>query len=267
MSLLRECRELLKRHGVKPLKRLGQNFLVSKRALETIVNALDPEPGETVYEIGAGLGTLTSEVARKGAIVFAVEVDPRLTSLLRKRFKGNPLVDVVLGDALQLPVPHVSKIVSNVPYSISSKLLMKLLREPLYSFALLTLQREFALRLVAQPGSRDYGRLTVAAQLYADIQVVGSLSRRAFYPQPEVDSLIVKLRPRKENLEFFTEVEHLTASLFSQRRKKLMKVLKHVGLDPGFFSPILDLDKRVYELTPAEVLEMVKIIREVHTLR
>jgi 16S rRNA (adenine1518-N6/adenine1519-N6)-dimethyltransferase len=260
-SLLRQCKELLKKYGVKPRKRLGQSFLISRKALDLIVGALDPQPGELLYEIGAGLGTVTAEVAARSARVLAVEIDGGLIAALKDRFAGSALVDVVHGDALELPVPRVDKVVSNVPYSISSKLLLKLLREQNYSMAILTLQREFALRLVAKPGSSDYGRLSVSAQLFADIEIVGSVSRKAFYPQPEVDSLVVRLRPRSEHLSLFGDVERLTAALFSQRRRKLAKVAKNVGIDPRLLEGLVDLEKRVYELTPFEVLEIARTLR------
>lgn len=251
----------MKEYGVKPRKRLGQNFLVSRKALELIVSSLELRPGELVYEVGAGLGTLTAEVAARGAYVLAVEVDAKLAEALRERFRANALVDVVHGDALRLPVPRVDKVVSNVPYSISSKLVLKLLREQNYRVAVLTLQREFALRLVAKPGSNNYGRLSVVAQLYADMEIVGSVSKRAFYPQPEVDSLVVRLRPRGEHLKLFSQIESLTAALFSQRRKKLAKVAKSAGLDLRLLKGIVNPEKRVYELTPFEVLEIARTLR------
>jgi len=259
-GVLEETRRLLKAYGIRPKRRLGQHFLVSRAALELIVGALEPRPGEVVYEIGAGLGALTGAVAERGAHVVAVEIDGRLVRALRERLGGSPLVDVVHGDALRLPVPRVSKVVSNVPYSISSPLLVKLLREQSYRLAVLTLQREFALRLVARPGSQDYGRISVVAQLYAEVEIVGSVGRRAFYPEPEVDSLVVRLRPRRDHLEYFERVEALTALLFSQRRKRLGKVLRGAGLDPAAVEGVVDLGKRVYELTPCEVLELAKAV-------
>lgn len=251
-------RETLSRFNVKPRKKLGQHFLVSKRALESIAEAVDPRQGEVVYEIGAGLGALTAALAERGAYVVAIEVDGRLVEALRSSFRGCPLVEVLHGDALSLPLPRASRVVGNVPYSISSKLIVKLLREQEYELAVLTLQREFALRLVAKTGTSDYGRLSVIAQLYASIEIAGSVSRKAFYPEPEVDSLIVKLKPRREYIHLFPRVEELTAPLFSQRRRKLSKVLKKLGLNPADFAGIVDLEKRVYELTPGEILRMTE---------
>lgn len=240
---------------------------MSRGALEVIVSALSPEPGDCVYEIGAGLGTLAREVARRGAEVLTVEVDGKLVRALRDGFRGDPLVSVVHGDALSLPLPRARKVVSNVPYSISSLLLLKLLREPSYELAVLTLQREFALRLVAKPGTADYGRLSVIAQLYAEVEVVGSVSRRAFYPQPEVDSLVVRLRPRAEAREHFGDVERVSAIVFSQRRRKLDKVLRRAGLLTSEVSEVVNIGKRVYELTPREVLALAIALRGAERLR
>ncbi len=258
--MIGECRELLRRYGIRPRRRLGQNFIVSRGAVEAILRALDPRPGETVYEVGAGLGTLTEAVAGRGAYVVAVEIDRRLVRALRDRFRGHPLVDVVHSDALALPLPRVDKVVSNVPYSISSKLVIKLLREQSYSLAVLTLQREFALRLLAEPGSGNYGRLSAITQLFAEVEPVGSISRRAFYPRPEVDSLIVRLRPRGGPLQLFGRIEALTSILFSKRRKKLSRALREAGLDPSLAEGLVDAEKRVYELTPAEVLRLAEAL-------
>ncbi len=252
----------MRRYGIRPRRRLSQNFIVSEGALRLIVDALGPGPGDRVYEIGAGLGTLTLELARRGAAVIAVEVDRRLVEVLRDRFRGDSLVDVVCSDALSTPVPRVDGVVSNVPYAISSRLLLKLLREPSYRVAVLTLQREFALRLVARPGTAQYGRISVITQLYSEVEVVGSVSRRAFYPQPEVDSLVIRLRPRMENREFFRDVEKLTAILFSQRRRKLAKVVRGAGLYSPALEGVVDLEKRVYKLTPREVLSLAIALRE-----
>lgn len=259
--MLGECRELLKRYDIKPRKRLGQHFLVSRRALEAIVDSLNPQPGEMVYEIGAGLGTLTAAIAKRGAHVIAVEIDGRLVSALKDRFKGDPLVDIVHGDALRLTLRRVSKVVGNIPYTISSKLLVKLLREQCYDLAVLTLQREFALRLVAKPGTRNYSRISVIVQLYATVEVIGSISSRAFYPEPEVDSLIVRLKSRREHTELFTSVEALTALLFSQKRKKLSKAVRRIGIEPALLAGVADPGKRVYELTPLEILKLAEAAR------
>jgi len=259
-SLLAETKELLRRYGVRPRRRLGQNFIVSRGALRMIIDALGLGSDETVVEIGAGLGTLTLELASRAGKVVAIEIDRRLIKVLEDRLGSRENVELVCGDVLSMKLPHADKVVSNVPYSISSKLLVKLLREPVYKLAVLTFQKEFALRLVAPVGSGNYGRISVIAQLYADMEIVGSISRRAFYPQPEVDSLVVRLKPRVEHREFFEKVERLTSILFSQRRRKLLKVLRKAGLSYGDVRHVVDLSKRVYELSPNEILAIAKML-------
>lgn len=235
---------------------------MSREAVEALLRAADLRPGHVVYEIGAGLGTLTKALADRGAEVIAVEVDHRLIKLLNSRFKGSSTISIVHADALSFPVPRVERVAGNVPYTISSRLIVKLLREPAYELASLTLQREFALRLVARPRTPDYGRISVITQLYAEVEIAGSISRKAFYPKPEVDSLIVNMRPRRRNMDLFSSVEKLTALLFSQRRKKLSKVLRNAHLDPSLFQGIVDLEKRVFELEPQELLAIAEALRE-----
>ncbi len=235
---------------------------MSREAVEALLRAANLQPGHVVYEIGAGLGTLTKAFTEMGAEVVAVEVDHRLIKLLKSRFKGSSAVSIVHADALSFPVPRVERVAGNVPYTISSRLIVKLLREPAYELASLTLQREFALRLVARPRTPDYGRISVITQLYAEVEIVGSISRKAFYPEPEVDSLIVNVRPRKGDMNLFSTVEKLTALLFSQRRKKLSKVLKKAHLDTSLLQGIVDLEKRVFELEPLELLAMARALKE-----
>lgn len=230
--------------------------------METLLKAAELQPGYVVYEIGAGLGTLTKALTDREVEVMAIEVDHRLIKLLNNRFKGSSTISIIHADALRLPVPRVERVISNVPYSISSQLIVKLLREPAYELASLTLQREFALRLVARPRTSDYGRISVITQLYAEVDIAGSISRRAFYPEPEVDSLIVNVKPKKKDMDLFNTVEKLTALVFSQRRRKLSKVLRNVHLDPSLFQGIVDLEKRVFELEPLELFTMARMLKE-----
>ncbi|MEM1508566.1 MAG: 16S rRNA (adenine(1518)-N(6)/adenine(1519)-N(6))-dimethyltransferase RsmA [Thermofilaceae archaeon] len=252
---------------MRPKKRLGQNFIVSRGAVETLLKAAKLQPGYVVYEIGAGLGTLTQALADKGTEVMAIEVDYRLIKLLNNRFKGSSKISIIHADALRFPIPRVERVISNVPYNISSQLIVKLLREPAYELASLTLQREFALRLIARPRASDYGRISVITQLYSEMEIAGSVSRKAFYPEPEVDSLIVNMKPRKRNVDLFNTVEKLTALVFSQRKRKLSKVLRNMSLDPNLFQGIVDLDKRVFELEPLELLAMAKVLKEAWEIR
>jgi len=252
-GMLSETRRLLSEYGIRPSRRLGQNFLVSRRAIGDILRAVNPEPSDTILEVGAGLGTLTLELARVSGRVIAVEIDRRLVKVLRSRLGGRTNVEIVEGDILGMPIPGCDKVVGSIPYYISSSLLVKLLREPVYSYAVLTFQREFAERLVAQPGSRNYGRLSVLAQLFSRIEILGVVDRRAFYPVPKVDSMLVKLAPSGP-LDHMEKVERVTRVLFSQRRRLLKKALRRLPVDTSKLGGEVDLGKRVYELTPGEIL-------------
>ena len=248
MDLLAQTLRLLREHGIRPSRRLGQSFLVDGALADRMVGYLDPRPADTVLEIGAGLGALTERLAGRCSRVIAVEVDGRLAAILRERFSGTN-VEVVEGDILEMELPRVDKVISNVPYPISSELVLKLLREPRYGVAVLTFQREFAARLVARPGTGDYGRITVITSLYAEVELLEVVGRRSFYPVPKVDSAVVGLRPRPlVGYDLFGRVERITALMFSMRRKRAAKVLRRLGMaTPPWLG-----DRRVYELGPED---------------
>lgn len=261
MSLLRETRRLLRLHGISPRRRLGQNFVVSSALLERLVAHASLRSGDVVLEVGAGLGFLTRLLAERCRRVIAVEVDHRLAGALRGQVRGLPNVDLVEGDILTAPVPGFDKLVSTPPYSISSPLLFWLL-ERRFDCAVLTFQSEFAARLAAPVGGGDYGRLTVAAYYLAEVELLDRVSREAFYPPPEVDSTIVRLRPREppfpvEDREAFFE---LVRVLFSQRNRKVRKavlpLLRSRGMARGDAAGLADSlpfrDRRVRELAPED---------------
>jgi len=251
LDLLRETRRLLRLHGISPRKRLGQNFVVSSALLERLVAHASLRSGDVVLEVGAGLGFLTRLLAERCRRVIAVEVDHRLAGALRGQVRGLPNVDLVEGDILTAPVPGFDKLVSTPPYSISSPLLFWLL-ERRFDCAVLTFQSEFAARLAAPVGGGDYGRLTVAAYYLAEVELLDRVSREAFYPPPEVDSTIVRLRPREP--PFPVEV------LFSQRNRKVRKavlpLLRSRGMARGDAAGLADSlpfrDRRVRELAPED---------------
>lgn len=260
--------KILKKYGIRPRKSLGQSFLVSYRYARLIVNALELTESDFIYEIGAGLGALTVLVAQEGIPVVAVEIDLALGRALMDLIKHYANVYVVIADALTLEVPwQITKVLSNVPYSISSPLLTRLLRAPKYELAVLTLQKEFAERLFARPGTKKYGRLTILASLTCTVEKVGLIPRWAFYPEPDVDSLIIRIRPKpRVDPHVIPRVEMLTRRIFPYRRKVLSKALKIAGLtlDPSVKTEISDiLRKRVFELTPSDVVRLAASLYDV----
>ncbi len=228
-------RRLLTAFGIRPRKRWGQHFLVSQRALDAILAAAAMSRTDSVLDIGAGVGTLTAALAERAGWVIAVERDPALLPALRETVGPYPNVQVVEGDILAVDLAGLlnrsgpKKVVANLPYNLASPLIIAFLERPLgISRLVLTIQREVAERLVAGPGTRDYGALSVAVQYRARASVVGRIPPGAFYPAPQVDSAIVLLDVRDhpavavdDEAAFFTTVR----ASFAHRRKTLRNTL------------------------------------------
>jgi 16S rRNA (adenine1518-N6/adenine1519-N6)-dimethyltransferase len=239
---------LLRRHGLRPKKRLGQNFLVDRNTLEKIAGAAELIPTDAVLEIGPGLGALTRALAERARRVVAVEVDADLLPVLQETLAGLGNVQVVHADFLQLPLADFLaerfgesplKVVANIPYYITSPILERLLETPSsIERILLLVQKEVADRLTAQPGSPEYGSLTLFARYHAEVEIVGRVSRHVFLPPPNVDSAILRLRIRAEPPVRAARPEQLfdvIHAAFQQRRKTLLNALAGFGA--------LDVDK------------------------
>ncbi|KYH37915.1 MAG: dimethyladenosine transferase [Candidatus Hecatellales archaeon B24] len=263
-----KVKRLLRRAGVRPRRKLGQSFMVDESLLIRLVDYGEVSSADRVLEIGAGLGFLTEVLARRAGVVLAVEAAPKLYRLLEARFSRRGNVRLYLGDFLKLKLEgSYDKVISNPPYSIASPLLFRIFESP-FKLAVLTLQKEFAERLNAEPGGKNYGRLTVAAYYWAEVEILEEASPEAFYPPPEVSSMVVRLKPRRqppfklENYRFFSETVKL---LFSQRRRKLSKALQTlVKLKPEIglkkpFTGVPYLNRRVFTLTPEEFAELANM--------
>ena len=233
---------LLKRHNLHPRKRFGQNFLVDGNTLAKIVAAGELAPGGCALEIGAGLGVLTSALAdavsETGRVV-TVEVDTDLGLALAETVGGKPQVSVVTADAMALDWPlfldtHFGSaaqpsVVANIPYNITSPLLTTLLdQHGRFARIVLLVQKEVAARLAAKAGTPDYGSLSVFVQYHANVETIGIVSRRVFFPPPDVDSAIVRLTPHDKPPVDVPSEAHLFAIIraaFGQRRKALLNAL------------------------------------------
>jgi len=261
MSMLKRTRRLLHTYNFFPKKRLGQNFMVDEGFLRLMVSYASVNEDDVVLEIGAGLGFLTRLISQKCKQVIAVEVDSRLTRILRTELKDLENVKLVEGDVLKVPIPLFNKVISNPPFYISSPILFWLL-ERNFDFAVLTFQKEFAERMVASVGSKDYGRLTVMTYYQADVELLDYVSKDMYYPPPDVDSYIVRLKPRlppfavKDKQAFF----ELVRTLFTQRNKKVRNAitpfLAKLGIKEEKVLSVADSlpfhDKRVRELAPED---------------
>ncbi len=240
-----------------------QHFLIDKSILNRIIEYGDLNCSDVVLEIGAGYGNLTEQLVKRAGKVIAVEMDPELASSIC-RF-GN--LEVVVGDALKLEFPQFNKVISNLPYSISSPVTFKLLGCK-FDMGILMYQHEFAKRMAAAPGSKDYGRLSITVQYHADVKILEVVPPAAFSAPPRVSSAIVKLVPRSppykvKDKDFF--MRFLTA-VFSQRRKTLRKAISNnamfLGIRNNALGTIPDelLKKRAEVLSPQELAGLADLL-------
>ncbi len=231
---LSELRQLLRIHQVRLKKRLGQHYLVDPHLARRMVEACGLAADDTVIEIGPGLGALTGLLAARAGRVVAVELDAAIAGILAQRLAGTPQAQVLQQDILEFPWSEYpgSLVVGNIPYQITSPLLAAL-SDPatLVRGVWLGLQREVAQRLCARPGTKTYGRLTLLVASRFSAAPVLPLPKRAFFPQPRVDSVWLRLSPHAQprlttaEAPYFFEV---VRAAFSQRRKMLVNCLQEI---------------------------------------
>jgi 16S rRNA (adenine1518-N6/adenine1519-N6)-dimethyltransferase len=230
-------RKMLVQHDIHPRKRLGQSFLEDMNIVRKIVALADPKEDETIVEIGAGLGFMTEEMAKRAGRVIAIEIDSRLATILRERFTARDNVAVVQTDVLKydfsIPCPGAKiKVVGNIPYHISSPILFRLLdyRSSISSMILM-LQKELADRIAAHPGSKDYGIPSVMVARYMKVEYEMTVPPTCFYPVPDVVSSVLRMEVlRQPELPEGEPFAKIVRAAFSQRRKTLWNNLCHTGL-------------------------------------
>jgi len=207
----------------RPKKKWGQNFLRNRGAVERIVAAVEPEPGELIVEIGPGEGVLTERLVSFPNEIVVVEIDPALAARLRTRF--GPRIEVIEGDALEFPLPtRPWRAVGNLPYNVATPILRRVVASEHWRRAVFMLQKEVADRLVAVPSTEPYGFLTLFVQLYARDRVLMTLDPRSFYPPPKVRSAVVVLEPDRKPYVSEDLIDLISAA-FRMRRKTLMNNL------------------------------------------
>lgn len=230
---------IVKRFGLHMSKKLGQNFLIRHDVVADIAAAADIGPGDPVLEIGPGIGTLTQALAETGADVTAVELDTHLLPILEKTLEHYPNVRVIHGDIMKVDIEDIMghkpfKVCANLPYYITTPIIMKLLEQKLpIEKIVVMVQKEVAERMISGPGSKIYGALSVAVQYYTQPEMIFEIPPKAFMPPPEVTSAVVTMDVREEppvdvleEKRFFMVVK----AAFSQRRKTFSNTLKAAGI-------------------------------------
>lgn len=206
---------------MRPKKRLGQHFLRNRGAVDKIVSAIEPRPGEVIVEIGPGEGVLTEKLVTLGNEVMAIEIDRQLAARLREKFGEIVIHD----DALTAPLPtRPFRAVGNLPYNVGTPILRRVIADENFRRAIFMLQREVADRLVARPGEEQYGFLTLYRQLFASARILLQLEPGSFHPRPKVRSAVVVLDAERKSFASDELIDLISAS-FRMRRKKLVNNL------------------------------------------
>jgi len=240
---------ICKRFDIKMSKKLGQNFLIKRGIVDEIVHAAEITVGEPVLEVGPGIGTLTQGLAQSGADVTAIELDRRLLEVLDTTLASYDNVRIIHGDVLKLDVPTIMnhkpfKVVANLPYYITTPIIMSLLESKLPIERLVVMvQKEVALRMIAKPGTKDYGALSVAVQYYTEPDIVLDVPPKSFLPAPAVTSSVIRCvlrdKPPVDVIDeklFFRVVK----AGFAQRRKTFANTMKTTGLSKDRIEELLE---------------------------
>ena len=280
-SLSKITNDILNENGIKLNKNLGQNYLIDKNKRDQIINFGNINKEDVILEIGTGIGTLTIELAKKAKKVIAIEQDENICKILAKRLKDEKIdnVELLNEDALNVEFPKFNKIISNLPYQISSPITFKFLDYD-FDLAVLMYQKEFANRMNGKVGTKNYSRLSAMLYFKCDVEKLTDVSSESFIPKPKIDSTVVKLTPKENKIseEDFKIYSKFTKALFQHRNKKIRNALidsRHVitKLDKKEIRKCMNeiedeklnqyLKERVVAITPEEILFLSKELNSI----
>ena len=281
ISLAKETKKILQDNGIRLNKNLGQNYLIDDFKRKKIIKYADLTKNDTVLEIGPGIGTLTIKLAEEAKKVIAIEQDTAIFNILRERLENEGIdnVELINGDAVKVDFPPFNKIVSNLPYQISSPITFKFLNQD-FDLAILMYQKEFADRMNGKVGTKEYSRLSAMLYFKAEVDFLTNVSRESFIPSPKVDSAVVKLTPKKDGTseEDFKIYSKVVKALFQHRNKKARNALIDSRNQIGFKdkkelkSLLIDLEdnneelkelllKRTITLSPEEIMKIALLLK------
>ena len=287
-SLAKQTKKLLQKYEIHLNKKLGQNYLIDDFKRKKIIDFAELSKEDVVLEIGPGIGTLTTELAKKVKKVIAIEQDKKIADTLKQRIQDESIenIELINEDALKTDFSKLkyNKIVSNLPYQISSPITFKFLESNL-DLAILMYQKEFAERMIAKTGYKNYSRLSAMLYFKADIEFLDNVSPESFIPRPKVDSSVVKLSPKNildtktdkslssENFEVYSKV---CKAIFPHKNKKIRNALidsRHIlGYnDKKELRDLIDsnsslepfLLNRVITTSPEEILDLAIILKSI----
>ncbi len=280
-SLSKITKNILNQYGIKLNKNLGQNYLIDKNKRDQIINFANLNKSDTVLEIGTGIGTLTIELAKRAGKVIAIEQDSNIAEILSQRLEDEKIdnVELINDDALKVDFPEFNKIVSNLPYQISSPITFKFLNYE-FDLAILMYQKEFARRMSGTVGSKDYSRLSAMLYFKCNVETLTDVSSESFIPKPKIDSTVVKLTPKENKISHddFKIYSKFTKALFQHRNKKIRNALidsRHIvcNLDKKEMKEKINniefeeineyLTKRVIAIAPEEILFLSKELNSI----
>lgn len=240
-NILEETKYIMKKYNIKANKSLGQNFLISEEVVERIVESADIKEDELVIEIGPGLGTLTKQLLEKAGKVICIELDTKMINILEDRFKLYNNFEIINEDVLKVDLQEIikkenrtCKIVANLPYYITTPIIMKLLEDRLEIESItVMIQKEVANRLIANPGENETGAITYSVYYYCNSEKILEVPNYSFIPEPEVTSEVIKLKLRKEEPIKVKDKEkmfRIIKNAFKQRRKTLINALTNTQI-------------------------------------
>jgi 16S rRNA (adenine1518-N6/adenine1519-N6)-dimethyltransferase len=247
---------------LKASKSKGQNFLIKPSVIRRILEAADINSSDKIIEIGGGVGILTEALIETGAEITVLEKEQKLASYLSQTFtKAN----IISADALKENWPDHNKVIANLPYSISSQILAKILHQNVTT-AIVMVQKEVADRCIAQPGDRNYSRISVLCQLHADVKRLFNVGPNAFFPRPKITSTVIQFVPKKiQIINQHNEIELLVKSIFTLRRRVLRSVLRSfLRKKEGISNVWEDVpygSRRVFGLNVTELDEIVTYLK------
>ena len=270
----------------RPRKRFGQNFLQDPSIIERIVDAIAPERNPRLVEIGPGQGAITNRILARISEeqnLVVVELDRDLAAVFEEKAQMLPNLDVIQADVLKVDLITLLgsesqqgvKLFGNLPYNISTPLLIKLVEahmsasrvaNPLCADMVFMLQKEVVDRIVAEPGNKTYGRLSVVLQSAFEVEPLFDVPPKAFFPAPKVMSSIVRLVPRSSTLvapESFVDFQKLVATAFSQRRKTLKNTLKSLVDEEGFNQACIQSNLRAEVLSVEDFVRLTSVMKKV----